>query len=263
MNRAFRELNTVITVMARDITLLFKSPSTLIMSFAMPIVMMGMIGGNLAQNMAGGLNFQFGPFMLVGMLVNMMFMMTSMNMTSFVDDHQTDFMQEMLVSPVSRYSLVIGKIFGSMFGAVLSLAGTLIVGLAMGITLHAGQLLLILALSPLMCLSGGALAMILIGIIKNKTAANMAVSLITLPQMFLSGAIIPINNTSGVLFIVSRCLPMTYCLDLTRAVLYAGTVEYDNVVMFNPLINFAAIVVLTVVCLVIGTFFFARSEKNR
>jgi len=263
MNRIFRELNTVITVMARDITLLFKSTSTLIMSFAMPIVMMGMIGGNLAQNMAGGLNFQFGPFMLVGMLVNMMFMMTSMNMTSFVDDHQTDFMQEMLVSPVSRYSLVIGKIFGSMFGAVLSLAGTLIVGLAMGITLKASQLILILALSPLMCLSGGALAMILIGIIKNKTAANMAVSLITLPQMFLSGAIIPINNTQGVLYIVSRCLPMTYCLDLTRAVLYAGTVEYDNVVMFNPLVNFAAIVVLTIVCLIIGTFFFARSERNR
>ena len=261
--RIFRELNTVITVMARDITLLFKSPSTLIMSFAMPIVMMGMIGGNLAQNMAKGLNFRFGPFMLVGMLVNMMFMMTSMNMTSFVDDHQTDFMQEMLVSPVSRYSLVIGKIFGSMFGAILSLAGTLIVGFAMGITLHPGQLLLILALSPLMCLSGGALAMILIGIIRNKTAANMAVSLITLPQMFLSGAIIPINNTSGVLFVVSRLLPMTYCLDLTRAVLYAGTSEYDNVVMFNPLVNFAAIVVLTIVCLVIGTFFFARSEKNR
>ena len=249
--------------MARDITLLFKSPSTLIMSFAMPIVMMGMIGGNLAQNMAKGLNFQFGPFMLVGMLINMMFMMTSMNMTSFVDDHQTDFIQEMLVSPVSRYSLVIGKIFGSMFAAVLSLAGTLIVGFMMGITLHTGQLLLILALSPLMCLSAGALAMILIGLIKNRTAANMAVSLIVLPQMFLSGAIIPINNSSGVLFIVSRCLPMTYCLDLTRAVLYAGTSEYDNVVMFNPLVNFAAIVVLTIVCLVIGTFFFARSEKNR
>jgi len=263
MNRAFRELNTVITVMARDITLLFKSLSTLIMSFAMPIVMMGMIGGSLAQNMTRGLNFQFGPFMLVGMLVNMMFMMTSMNMTSFVDDHQTDFMQEMLVSPVSRYSLVVGKIFGSMFGAILSLTGTLIVGLVMGITLHVGQLLLILALSPLMCLSGGALAMILIGLIKNKTAANMAVSLVTMPQMFLSGAIIPINNNSGVLFVISRCLPMTYCLDLTRAILYAGTSEYDNIVMFNPLINFAAIVGLTIVCLVIGTFFFARSEKNR
>ena len=85
-SRIFRELNTVITVMARDITLFFKSLATLIMSIVMPLVMMGMIGGNLAQNMASSLNFQFGTFMLVGMLVNMLFMMTSMNMTSFVDD---------------------------------------------------------------------------------------------------------------------------------------------------------------------------------
>jgi len=262
-SRVFRELNTIITVMARDITLFFKSFATLIMSVVMPLVMMGMIGGNLAQNMASALNFRFGPFMLVGMLVNMLFMMTSMNMTSFVDDHQTDFIQEMLVSPVSRYALVIGKIFGSMFAAVISLAGTLIVGLIMGITLSAGQLLLILALSPFMCLSSGALAMILIGLIRNKTAANMAVSFVTFPQMFLSGAIIPINNSSGALFVLSRMLPMTYCLDLTRAVVYAGTPEYDRVVMFNPLINFAVIAVLTIVCLIIGTFFFARSEKNR
>jgi len=262
-SRVFRELNTVLTVMARDITLFFKSIATPLMSIVMPLVMMGMIGGNLSQNMAGSLNFQFGTFMMVGMMVNMLFMMTSMNMTSFVDDHQTDFIQEMLVSPVSRYSLVIGKIFGSMFGAILSLTGTLIVGLIMGITLSAGQLLMILALSPLMCLSGGALAMILIGLIRNKTAANMAVSLITLPQMFLSGAIIPINNSSGALFVISRMLPMTYCLDLVRAVVYAGTPEYDQVVMFNPLINFAVIAALTVLCLIIGTFCFARAEKNR
>jgi ABC-2 type transport system permease protein len=228
----------------------------------MPIVMMGMIGGSLAQNMASSLNFQFGPFMLVGMLVNMLFMMTSMNMTSFVDDHETDFMQEMLVSPVSRYSLVIGKIFGSMFGAILSLTGTLVVGLVMGFSLSAGQLLLILALSPLMCLSGGALAMILIGLIKNKTAANMAVMLVVMPQMFLSGAIIPINHSSGALLVLSRMLPMTYCLDLVRAVVYAGTPEYDSVVMFNPFINSAVIIALTFLCLIIGTFFFARSEKN-
>jgi ABC-2 type transport system permease protein len=262
-SRIFRELNTIITVMARDITLFLKSAASPIMSFVMPIVMMGMIGGSLAQNMASSLNFQFGLFMLVGMLVNMLFMMTSMNMTSFVDDHETDFMQEMLVSPVSRYSLVIGKIFGSMFGAVLSLTGTLVVGLVMGITMSVGQLLLILALSPLMCLSGGALAMRLIGLIKNKTAANMAVMLVVMPQMFLSGAIIPINHSSGALFVLSRMLPMTYCLDLVRAVVYAGTPEYDSVVMFNPFINCAVIVALTVLCLIIGTFFFARSEKNR
>jgi len=63
--------------------------------------------------------------------------------------------------------------------------------------------------------------------------------------------------------VISRILPMTYCLDLARAVVYAGTPEYDSVVLFNPAITLTVIVAITVVCLVTGTFFFARSEKNR
>jgi len=262
-SRLFRELNTIVTVMAREITIFFRSPGTAIMSLAMPIILMGMIGGNIMQNMAGGLGFQFGQFMLVGMLVNMLFMVTTMGMTSLIDDHDIDFNQEMLVSPVSRYSIVIGKILGCGFAAILSMAGTLVVSLVMGITLPISKLLLILALSPLMCLSGGALAMIIIGLIKNKRAANLAVMLIVMPQMFLSGAIIPINNSSGALLVLNRVMPMTYCLDLVRAVVYRGSTEYDSIVMFNPLVNFAAILALTTLCLVFGTFFFARSEKNR
>lgn len=258
-----RELGAIGAVFAREVTVFFKSPSTIIMSFAMPLIMMGMIGGNLMQNMAGGVSFQLGEFMLIGMLVNMLFMNTTMGMASLVDDHETNFNQEMLVSPISRYSLVVGKILGSAIGAMISMVGTLMIGLIMGIHLQIGELLFILLLSPLICLSGGALAMILIGLIKNRKAADFAVMFITMPQMFLSGAIIPINNSTGVLEALSRCMPMTYCLDLVRAVVYAGTPEYDSIVLFNPALNFAAIVGLTLICLFIGTFFFARTEKNR
>ncbi len=262
-SRFLRELNAVVTIAARDIRLLFKSPGMIIMSLAMPLVMMGMLGGSLAQNMAGGLGFNYGPFMMVGMLVNMLFMTTTSGIASLVEDRFSDFTQEMMISPVSRYSIVIGKIAGSSVGAIISMLGTLIVGLAMGITLPVGQMLAILALSPLMCLSAGALAMIVIGLIKSNRIANLAVMLITMPQMFLSGAIIPITNSSGVLLVLSRMMPMTYCLDLVRAVVYAGTPEYSSVVLFNPAVTLVAIIAITVVCLVVGTFFFARSEKNR
>jgi ABC-2 type transport system permease protein len=257
------EFTAIITIAARDIRLAFKSPGYLFSAIAMPLVMMGLLGGSLAQNMAGGLEFNYGKFMLVGMLVNMLFMGTIMGMISLIDDEVTDFTQEMLISPISRYSIIIGKIFGSSFGAIISVLGTLIIGLIMGYTLTALQLLLILALSPLICLSAGAVSMLIIGLIKNNKTANIAVMLITMPQMFLSGAIIPINHSSGILFILSRLMPMTYCLDLVRAVVYAGTPEYDRVVLFNPIVNFAAIIILTIICLIIGTFFFARSEKNK
>lgn len=258
-----REVNAVITLFMRGVSVTLKSPGTLIMSLAMPIVMMGMVGGNLSENMAGGLGFDYGQFMLVGMIVNMLFMMTSQGLSSLVEDRETDFTQEIMVSPVSRYSIIIGTIFASSFSAIVSSVGTLVVGLFMGIRLGAGQLLALLILSPLMCLAAGAFAVLLIGCIKSQKAANMAVMLITMPQMFLSGAVIPIAHSSGILFVLSRLMPMTYCLDLVRAVVYAGTPEYAGVVLFNPVVNCAAIIALTASFLVVGTWAFSRSEKNR
>jgi ABC-2 type transport system permease protein len=48
-----------------------------------------------------------------------------------------------------------------------------------------------------------------------------------------------------------------------RAVVYAGTPDYANVVLFNPAICVIGIVALSVFFLVFGTFFFAKSETNR
>jgi len=258
-----RELNATLTVVARRVLLTMKSPGTMIMSLAMPIIMMGMIGGNLSQNMTDGLDFDFGRFMMIGMMVNMLFMMTSQGLASLVEDRETNFTQEMMIAPISRYSIITGTILGSAFMAILSMFGTIAVGLIMGIHLSAGQILTVVALSPLICLAAGAFSMLLIGSIKNKTAANMSVMFITMPQMFLSGAIIPVANSSGILLVLNRLMPMTYCLDLTRAVIYAGTEEYSRVVLFNPAITLAAIIILTTVFLITGTMMFARSETHR
>jgi ABC-2 type transport system permease protein len=134
-------------------------------------------------------------------------------------------------------------------------------GWIMGATLAPGQLLGLLALTPLMCLAGGALAVIVMGVIKNKRTANTVVMLITMPQMFLSGVIIPIAQSTGLLMVLSRLLPMTYCADLARAVV-GGSAQVDAV-MFNPALSLGVIAALTTVFLVAGTVLYARSEKSR
>ena len=262
-SRVVREINAVWALICREVTAAFKSPGMLIMSLAMPVIMMGMIGGNLTQNMTGGLGFNFGLFMLVGMMVNMLYTFTSNGVASLVDDHDSNFSEEFLVAPVSRYALVVGKILGSWLPAATSMLGAMIVGAFMGISLTLPQFLSIIALSPLMCLSAGAMAIVPIGLIKDRKIANMVTTLITMPQMFLCGAIIPINHSSGILWLISRILPMTYSLDLTRAVVYAGTQEYGDIVLFNPAVSLSATLIIAVVCLMAGTFFYARSEKNR
>jgi ABC-2 type transport system permease protein len=55
---------------------------------------------------------------------------------------------------------------------------------------------------------------------------------------------------------------MTYCLDLLRAVVYAGMPDYARVVLFNPAICAICIMALTVLFLVVGTVLFASSERD-
>ena len=87
--------------------------------------------------------------------------------------------------------------------------------------------------------------------------------MIVMPKMLMFGAIIPIGNSGGVLMVLGQCMPMAYCLDLARALVCASTPEYSGVVMFNSVVNFAAVAVLPIRCEMVGTFFFAKSEKNR
>ncbi|MCL2136996.1 MAG: hypothetical protein FWH40_05695 [Coriobacteriia bacterium] len=58
-------------------------------------------------------------------------------------------------------------------------------------------------------------------------------------------------------------MPMTYCVDLARAVAYAGWLECSGIVKFNPVVNLEAIASLTLVFLGTGTLIFARSNLNR
>ncbi|MDR0880063.1 MAG: ABC transporter permease [Clostridioides sp.] len=263
MTRIAHEINAVVTVAARDITYAVKTPQMLAMNLLMPIIMMGMLGGSLSQNMAGGLGFDYGQYMMIGMMVNLLFMGTTMGVTSLIQDRTQDFTQEMMISPVSRYSIVIGKILGASFQALLQLVGTIIVALIMRINFSFSQILSFLALSPFICLSAGAVGMAIVGFVKSDKVANILVSIVVMPQMFLSGAIIPINHSKGVLYVLSRMMPMTYSLDLARSVFYAGTKEYSKVVLFNPFVNAAVLTGLTLMFLVIGTVAFAKSEVNR
>ena len=78
-----------------------------------------------------------------------------------------------------------------------------------------------------------------------------------------TGVFTPIQVMPWYLEIPSRIAPLRYAVDFVRGVFYAGTTDYQHVVLQDPAANFAIIGPAFVVCLVIGTFFFVRSERNR
>ncbi|AEF81459.1 ABC transporter permease [Leadbettera azotonutricia] len=263
MPKVLRELNAIITIVCRDVFLAVKSPPKIFMAILMPVMMLGMFGSQLSQNMGINMGFNFNQFMLVGMLVNGLFMITMMGITSLVEDRETDFTQEILVAPVSRYSIIFGKIIGASVMSYIQFFATLIVGLCIGATLSTKELLMLFAVSPLMCLAAGSLAVVCIGFIHKSTTANFVVMMLSMAQMFLSGAMIPINNSKGLMAVLSRLLPMTYCIDFARGMFYQNTGETVNVTLYPPAVNLIIIASFTAVFFISGTIAFVHAETNK
>jgi ABC-2 type transport system permease protein len=227
----------------------------------MPVMFLGMFGGQLSQNMGRNMGFDFNTFMLVGMLVQGLFMIMGNGITSLVEDRRTDFTQEILVSPVSRYAIIVGKIAGSAFASYITFFFTIIVGYGIGARLSASQFLTLLAFSPLICLAAGSLGVVCVGCIQKPATAGIVIMMLMMGQTFLSGALIPVNDTTGVMALVSRALPMTYCIDFMRGVFYGsgGAVR----TLHSPQTNLLIIAAFTALFLVVGTSGFVRAQKNR
>jgi len=113
----------------------------------------GRVSGNVRRAVVAehGLGFDFNNFMMVGMLVQGLFMMVGNGVSNLVEDCENDFTQEILVRPVSRYSLILGKIAGSSFASYLCFFFIIIVGYAIGAMLMLHQFLKLLDFSTLSC----------------------------------------------------------------------------------------------------------------
>ena len=261
--RFAQNLNVVLTIAMREIILAIKAPSRLFMALMWPVMIFGMFGSQLSQNMGINMGYNFSSFMLVGMLVNGLFMMVMQGLNSLVEDRENDFTQEIFVSPTSRYAILLGKIIGASFVGYICYFATIIVGLIVGATFTASQFWMLLLVSPLMCIAAGSLGMLIVGFIKSPATAGMITMMFAMVQMFLSGAMIPINNSTGVMAVISHAMPMTYCIDLARGLFYSGMPEYESTVMYAPTTNVIIIVAFTLVFFVAGTVNFVRTEKNK
>jgi ABC-2 type transport system permease protein len=260
-----REFNAAVTIFGRDVLRFVREwKNSLAFSLFFPVAFLGILGGTIGQNLGAGLGYNYMQFVLLGMAAALIVQTTMMNLTSLVEERETGFTQEIFVSPVSRYSIIIGKIAGSSFQSVVQLFVLFLVGLVMGIPLSLTGVGLILLVTPVIILLGGSLGVLLCGVFgSNPRAVDQAVIMIIFPQMFLSGALIPIGSSTGVLGVLTHVMPLTYLVDLLRGVFYQGTTTYAKVVLYNPITDLAISSALAIVFFVAGTYLFMRSERNR
>src|SRR5213593_2246627 len=145
------ELNAIAAIAGRDLLKFFRDPGRLVAAVVFPFTMIFLLGGTLQLNLGKSAGFNFIGFAFTGFLGMTLFQSTAQGLTSLMDDRQNDFAQEMFVSPVSRYSIVFGKILGETLVAIMQVLPMVLFAVILRVPLTATHLLLLVPVSLLAC----------------------------------------------------------------------------------------------------------------
>ncbi len=258
-----REIYAIQTMAYRDLMKLLRDPTRLISSFIFPLLFIMILGGSMQGNLGPVLGYNFMSFVFTGVLAQTLFQSSAMGVISLIDDRENDFSQEIFVSPISRYTIILGKIAGETLVALVQGVGILFFGLLAGVTFNFSQLAGLLWVGIVICLFGAAFGVVVLSNLNSRRTADQVFPFIMLPQFFLAGVFNPIRVLPWYLDFLSRISPMRYAVDLARGIFYMGEAEYSKVTLANPVINLVIIGIGFLVFLLIGTYLFVRNERNR
>lgn len=258
-----QNLNAVIMIAERDVIKFLRDRTRIVATFIFPMVFIGILGGSFQANFSQAVGFNFLTFIFTGVVAQTLFQSASAGIISLIEDRENDFSQELFVSPVSRYAIIIGKILGESVVAYLQAIGVVLFSLILGVPISFDQFLWLIPVALIVCLLGGAFGVLVMSQLSSQRAANQIFPFVLFPQFFLSGVFTPIKHLPLYLLILSRIAPMTYGVDLLRSVYYLGKPEAATIVVFNPFVDLAIITALFVVMLTTGTYFFVRNERNK
>jgi ABC-2 type transport system permease protein len=258
-----RNVRTIEMVARREIIRFTRMPARIITGLAQPILFLVVLGAGIdsitGSSAAGGVDYQ--QYILPGVLAMSVLFSAFFSSVSIVWDREFGFMREMLVAPVSRTGLVLGKLLGSSLVAVGQGIILLVAAPIIGIDLTVLDFFAVFGLMVLLAFSLTAFGILIASRMHRMESFQMVMSLVINPLLFLSGAIFPIDNLPGWLSVATRLNPVTYGVDPIRRVMIPG-VDPLTIGGWTVPIWFDVLVVLTVgvLCLAFAVRSFRRTE---
>jgi ABC-2 type transport system permease protein len=253
------ELNGIMAIWYREFKVFLREKSRIVASIANPILWLFIFGGGLGATISiAGINYQ--TFIYPGILIQAALFSSIFFGVYIVWDRKIDFLKEVLVAPISRTSIFIGKIIGGatdsliqsiillVIGIILGKLG-IIPGLSFGFIAFIGALVILLITTTSMVSIG----LIIGSRMESPEGFQLITSFLLFPIFFLSGALFPINKLPAYLEPLTFLDPLTYSVDALRNILL-GTSQFH--LAFDILI----IIIFSVLVIIVGTFAFEKMK---
>ena len=214
----------------REFKVFLRERSRLVASTFTPLLWLFVIGigfGSVAS-MPGEGTVGYQKFIFPG-IVCMSVIFTSVFFGSYVIwDRKFDFLKSVMVAPVGRGTIFVGKALGGMTSSLLQVAILLFVGGLIGMPYDLGGVLEAVAISLMLSFALTSLGLTIGSYMQSLEGFQLKVSFVVFPLFFLSGALFPLQNLPAWLSVLTTIDPATYGVGAMRsALLGVGTMSFS------------------------------------
>jgi ABC-2 type transport system permease protein len=232
-------LDTIYAIWLREIKRYLKSKARVIGSGGQPIIWLAIFGVGLGSVFAIAPHLNYTTFLAPG-IIGMTLLFTSIFAgINVIFDKQFGFLKEILVAPVPRSGIVMGKILGSSTIALLNALIILVLVVVFGIIpLSSLSILSVAAALYFMGFISAifvAIGLIIASYLNNIEGFQVIINFLVMPLFFLSGAIFPLTSAPLWMKAISTIDPLQYGVDGLRGALvgvHAYPIYADAIVVF-------------------------------
>jgi ABC-2 type transport system permease protein len=257
------QLSGVAAIAQRDVLKLLRDRPRLAVNLAFPLFLVAGLGSLLQPTVGVVTGLNAVTLAFTGVLAATLFQSAAAGMISIVEDREADFARVLFVTPVSRATLIAGKVCGECLVALAQAGCVLAFAVAIGVPVPSGTLLALIPACAGSCLAGAGFGLVTVAVLPTQRSAMDVFQFLIIPQYVLAGVLVPLRGTAPWLRAVSLAMPLRYAVDLTRAAYYAGTAGYRQAVTGSPLLDAAVTAGLAALFLVSGGLLFSYRERTR
>jgi len=226
VNRLQHDFKVIYTIWYRDVLRFSRDRVRIIASLGQPLLFLFVFGSGLAPAMSGlaAGNLDFRTFLFPGIIAMAVLFTAVFSAVSIVWDREFGFLKEVLVAPVSRTAVALGKVAGGSTVAMFQGSIILLFAPLIGISLTPTQVLGLLALMLLTAATMTSLGVLIASRMHSMQGFQVMVNFVLMPMFFLSGAFFPLRNVPSWIEWLGRIDPLSYGVDSIRQIVLQGNV---------------------------------------
>ncbi|MDA8331511.1 MAG: ABC transporter permease [Candidatus Dormibacteraeota bacterium] len=215
------DLRAILVVWKRELIRFIRNRLRILTSLAQPVLFLYILGTGLSPLISQTAHFNFRTFMFPGVLGMTILFTSIFSAMSIVWDREFGFLREMMVAPVHRWTLVLGKCLGG--ATVASIQGAIILALAgtVGVPYSPVMVLTLLGEMMLTAFALTAFGVMIAARISQVESFQMVTQFFVLPMFFLSGAIFPLSDLPAWLGVLSKIDPLSYAVAPFREAVFS------------------------------------------